>query len=137
MQSLLYPIFLPFVLWGSLFPFWILFSATPPSNIFGAVAVGIIVVLWGAVLQLLLGIPSLFLLRRWRSLRAHLALGGALGCAVSVANAATTNEEGESVFKAALAGVVLLPPFLAGYGRLYYLRVRKLQLQSEATPTSQ
>ena len=127
MTNLLYPIFLPVVLWGTLFPLWILFTATPPSNLFGAFAVGIIIILWGAVLQLLLGVPSQFLLRRWRSLRAHVALGATLGCAIAARTISI--EEGESLFKdAALTVLCVLPPFIVGYARLFYLRARELAL---------
>ena len=143
---LLYPIFLPFVAWGWLGALWFGFFAAPApvgmtdpmsSNGFAALAVAFLTVLYAGVLQLLLGWPSWVFSRTWKSLRAHLALGGALGCALVILGAigVTRGDHGKSVFKAVpFFALYVLPPFLAGYSRLYYLQSRKLTPQCVAHP---
>ena len=127
--------------------FWFGFFAAPApvgmtdpmsSNGFAALAAAFLAVLFAGVLQLLLGWPSWVFSRKWKSLRAHLALGGALGCAfvILAAIGVTKGEHGKSVFKALpFFALYVLPPFLAGYSRLYFLQSRKLTPQHGAHST--
>lgn len=133
MKKLLYPLFLPLVVWWWLFAIWCgLFSGPMPpeitgpsgSNGFLAVAFAFVALFIGAAAQLVVGLPSCWLLRRWRSLSIHLVAGALLGCSLTVLVSILFREPkfNEGVLSA-LPGIAvfLLPPFFAGYVRLYFL----------------
>ncbi|MHA3772105.1 hypothetical protein ACXR0O_11260 [Verrucomicrobiota bacterium sgz303538] len=129
----MYPLFLPTVAWGWIIAIWIgLFSDPMPpgitgpsgSNGFLALGLAFVALIIGTGLQLVIGWPSLRLLRRWKSLPVHLTAGVLLGLGLAILGSIFLRAPklGESAFTA-LPGTAMffLPPFVAGYLRLYYL----------------
>ena len=129
MNALLYPIFLPFVGWVWLLAVLDVVFGThstqdtgPTAGPLAAAGFFVMVFVLGLLLQIVVGLPSLSILKRVRQLAAHLLFAVVSSVILSLAASLwfRVPQFGETIFTILpFAVLCFTPPFLLGYYHAY------------------